>query len=318
MRSLTRHVLAGALRRLLALAGLAAALGALVGLVEAGNRPAGAPAAEWLGALSRVPEVVFFSAPLLCLLGVLWTARDLAPPAVVEGLCGAGVPERRIDVAMWGAMAVALVVTTGLGGWVAPWVQRELTTRREEAWARSGGAPDWTAGGGVWVRSGDRLVCVEASGDETRGTRGLEFDAAGPRALRAEQVDGVEVPSAEALALLATPPAFQTLPELFSAGEVRARHAHPPAPVRSELALRGAIVFLLLPAGATGLACRRMRRAGRRWGFAAALAGAGLLGVQAAHVFATRGELEAAWVAALPPALAAGVAALAWAFRGRG
>ncbi|NMC33979.1 MAG: hypothetical protein GYA36_16175 [Veillonellaceae bacterium] len=57
-----------------------------------------------------------------------------------------------------------------------------------------------------------------------------------------------------------------------------------------------------------------MRRPARRWAFAAALAGAGMLGTQAAHVFATRGELGAGWVAALPLALAGGVAALAWVF----
>jgi len=317
VRSLTRYVLAGALRRLLALAGLAAALGALAGLVEAGNRPAGAPEAEWLGALSRVPEVVFFAAPLLCLLGVLWTVRDLVPPGVAEGLGGAGVPAGRIDRAVWGAVAVALAATIGLGGWLAPWAQRELATRREEAWARSGGAPDWTPGNGVWVRAEKRWLRVEASGGEVRAVRGVEFGSAGPRLLRGEEIAAAALPSAEALALLATPPAFQTVPELLAAGAVRSRHGHPPAPVRSELALRGAIAALLVPAGATGLACRRMRRPARRWAFAAALAGAGMLGAQAAHVFATRGELGAGWVAALPPALAGGVAVLAWVFRGR-
>ncbi|NMC68772.1 MAG: hypothetical protein GYA57_01745, partial [Myxococcales bacterium] len=222
MRSLTRYVLAGALRRLAALAGLAAALGTLVGLVEAGNRPAGDPGAEWFGALSRVPEVVFFAAPLLCLLGVLWTARDLVPPGVVEGLGGAGVPQGRIDRAIWGALAVAIAATIGLGGWLAPWAQRELAGRREEAWARSGGAPDWTPGSGVWVRADGRWVRVEASGSGVRAVRGVEFGGAGPRALGDQEIAAAAVPSAEALALLATPPAFQTVPELLAAGAVRA------------------------------------------------------------------------------------------------
>lgn len=317
MRTLTRYVLAGALRRLLALAGLAAALGALAGLVEAGNRPAGAPEAEWSGALSRVPEVVFFAAPILCLLGVLWTARDLAPPGVTEGLGGAGVPAGRIDRAVWGAVAVTLAATIAVGGWFAPWAQRQLASRPEEAWARSGGAPDWTPASGVWVRAGRRWLRVEARGDEVRAVRGVEFGRTGPRPLRAEEIAAAEAPSAEALALLATPPAFQTVPQLLAAGAARSRHGHSPAPVHSELALRGAIAALVIPAGATGLACRRMRRPARRWAFAATLAGVGMLGAQVAHVFATRGELGAGWVAALPLALAGGVAILAWVFRGR-
>ncbi|MBN1769765.1 MAG: hypothetical protein JXB32_00780 [Deltaproteobacteria bacterium] len=318
MRTLTRHVFVGALWRLLALAGLAAALGALVGLVEAGNRPAAAQAIGWLGALSRVPEVVFFAAPLWCLLGIAWTARDLVPPGVAEGLGGAGVPERRVDLAILWALVVALAATAGLGGWVAPWVQQELTAQREEAWARSGGTPDWTRSGRVWIRSDGRLLRVEASGDEVRVTRGLEPGPGGPRELRGAELAAGEAPSAATLALLSTPPALQTVPDLLAAGAVRSHHGHLPAPVHSELALRGTVVALLVPAGATGLACRRMRRAARRWAFAAALAAAGLLGVQATHVFATRGELGAGWVAMLPLALAGAVAALAWRWRGRG
>jgi hypothetical protein len=318
VRSLTRHVLLGALWRLLVLAGLAAALGTLVGLVEAGNRSPDAQAGEWLGALSRVPEVVFFAAPLLVLLGIFWTARDLVPPGVAEGLGGAGVPERRVDLAVLWALVAALAATACLGGWVAPWVQRELAARREEAWARSGGAPDWMQGGRVWIRSGQRLLRVEAQGGEVRVSRALELGPLGPRELRGAVLAGEERPSAETLALLSTPPAFQTVPELLAAGSVRSRYGHLPAPVRSELALRGTIVALLVPAGATGLACRRMRRSGRRWAFAAALAVAGLFGVQVAHVFATRGELGVAWVPVLPLALAGGVAALAWRLRGRG
>lgn len=318
VRSLTRHVMLGALWRLSVLAGLTGALGALVGLVEAGNRPGDAPAAEWLGALARVPEVVFFAAPLLCLLGILWTARDLVPPGVAEGLGGAGVPERRVDLAVLWAVVVALAATMCLGGWVAPWVQRELTARRDEAWARSGGTPDWMRGGRVWIRSGRRLLRVEVQGDEVRVTRTLELGSGGPRELDGALPAGEARPSAGTLALLSTPPAFQTVPELLAAGAVRSRHGHLPAPVHSELALRATVVALLVPAGATGLACRRMRRPARRWAFAAALAVAGLFGVQVAHVFATRGELGVGWVPVLPLALAGGVAALAWAGRGRG
>lgn len=317
VRTLTRHLLLGVLWRLLALAGLAAALGALVGLVEAGNRPTDAPATEWLGALARVPEVVFFAAPLLCLLGVVWAARDLVPPSVAEGLAGAGVPAHHVDLAVSGAVLAALVGAAVLGGWVAPWTQRELATRREEAWARSGGAPDALQGGRVWVRAGPRLLRLDVRDGAAQVTRGLEWTAGGPRELTVAELARVERPSAELLALLWTPPAFQTLPELLAAGTVRARHGHLPAPVESELALRATIVALVVPAGATGLACRRMRRPARRWTFTAALAAAGLLGVQLAHVFATRGELGVAWVPVLPLALAGGVAVLAWSWRGR-
>ena len=76
--------------------------------------------------------------------------------------------------------------------------------------------------------------------------------------------------------------------------------------------MRVAVAALAFPAAAVGLACRRIRRRGRRWSLVALLALASLLGLQASHVWATRGELPVAAVVAVPLAAGLAVAALAW------
>jgi uncharacterized membrane protein YhaH (DUF805 family) len=123
------------------------------------------------------------------------------------------------------------------------------------------------------------------------------------------------LPSASEARLLAAPPAFLTYPELLEASAIRAAFGHQPAPVDAELALRAAIAALALPAAGTGLACRRIRGAGRRWSLVALLALAAMLGLQASHVWATRGELPVAMVVAVPLVLASAVAVLAWGMR---
>jgi len=71
----------------------------------------------------------------------------------------------------------------------------------------------------------------------------------------------------------------------------------------------------LAPASLVGLACRRVRRASRRWSLVAAFVLAAMLGLQASHVWATRGELPVSVVVLVPLALGSLVAAAAWRMR---
>ncbi|MBI5488063.1 MAG: hypothetical protein HY905_12085 [Deltaproteobacteria bacterium] len=315
MGTLGRHLLFGCLARAAALSGVGATLGTIIGLIEEGNRAAAAGAADtsWLASLARVPEVLFFASPLVALLAVLWTARDLVPEPVAEGLAGAGVRGRRIDAALAGACVVVALAAAALGGWLAPWAQRESAADPSTAWARSGGVPEWTAAGWTWVRTGGRLVRIEVAPDGVRAARALEFGPGGPRETPlGGSSAGLAIPTAAELGLLAAPPAFLTFPDLLEAAAVRERFGHLAAPVLSELALRAAVAVLAFPAAAVGLACRRIRLRGRRWWLVALLALASLLGLQASHVWATRGELPIAAVVAVPLAAALAVAALAW------
>lgn len=298
VRILTRHVCGAFLRRAAGLAALAAGLGALVGGVEAANRPDGAAWAGWLEGLGRVPETVFFAGPVWVLLAVLWTTRDVVPPGVSEGLGGAGVPARRVDGGILIGTAAALGVLAAFGGWLAPWAQRATAPDPAQAWARSGGAPGWSGTGRTWIRLDERLVRVSIGEAGTRIDRWWPEGGAPPGA--------DPLPSAADLALLSSPPAWMTLPGLWRAAAVRERYGHLRAPVDAELALRGVLLLLVLPAGLLGCVCRRMRNARWRWAWATAWIVAGLLGLQAANVWAARGELPAAavvWV----PLLAAGI-----------
>ncbi|MBI5500533.1 MAG: hypothetical protein HY907_09830, partial [Deltaproteobacteria bacterium] len=181
------------------------------------------------------------------------------------------------------------------------------------AWARSGGAPEWAAAGGPGVRRGGWLVRSVVGEGGVRAARVLEFGPGGPReAVLGESGAGLAVPTAAELGLLAVPPAFLTLPDLLEAAAVRERFGHLAAPVRSEVAMRVAVAALAFPAAAVGLACRRIRRRGRRWSLVALLALASLLGLQASHVWATRGELPIVAVVAVPLAAGFAVSALAW------
>jgi hypothetical protein len=263
--------------------------------------------------------VLFFASPLIALLAVLWTSRDLAPEPVVEGLGGAGVPARRIDLGLGlAAMLVALAAAL-LGGWLAPLAQRAASPDPSAAWARSGGAPEWVREGWTWVRADGRLVRIAVAGDTVRATGTIEFGAGGAvrKAFGPGGGGAGVLPTADEARLLAAPPAFLTFPELVEASGVRAAFGHLSAPVNAELALRGAIAALALPAAGTGLACRRIRRARRRWSLVALLALAAMLGLQASHVWATRGELPVAMVVAVPLGLASMVALLAWGLAGR-
>jgi predicted short-subunit dehydrogenase-like oxidoreductase (DUF2520 family) len=122
-------------------------------------------------------------------------------------------------------------------------------------------------------------------------------------------------PSVDDVAVLSLPPAFLTLPELFGASTARERFGHLAAPVHAEISLRAGIVLLLAPASLVGLACRRVRRASRRWSLVAAFVLAAMLGLQASHVWATRGELPVLVVVLVPLALGSLVAAAAWRLR---
>jgi hypothetical protein len=317
VRLITRHVALGCLSRGAALAGIAAALGALVGLVEEGNRAALAAAGSpWSAALSRIPEVVFFASPLITVLAVLWSARDLVPASVEEGLGGAGVPGRRIDAGLAVATVFLGAAAALLGGWLAPLAQRSAAPDPAAAWARSGGAPEWAAAGWTWVRTPEGVARVQIDGSRVRVTRALAWGPRGPVELPAPAALPSRVlPSVDDVAVLSLPPAFLTLPELFGASTARERFGHLAAPVYAEISLRAGIVLLLAPASLVGLACRRVRRASRRWSLVAAFVLAAMLGLQASHVWATRGELPVLVVVLVPLLLGSLVAAAAWRLR---
>jgi lipopolysaccharide export LptBFGC system permease protein LptF len=320
VRILGRHLAAGFLLRALATAGVAATLGTLIGVVEGANRPEGNEGATawWLGALARAPETVFFACPVVVLLAALWTAHDLVPPPVREGLGGAGVAERAIDRPIALAVLPVLLAVLGLGGWIAPAAQRAAAVDAEAAWARSGGAPEWAARGWTWIRSGETLVRVEIDGGAVRAARVVRLDRDGPLAFEPPEAAGaLRLPTAAEVRLLATPPAWLTAPELARAAEARRSWGHVTGPVDAELALRLAVLLLLAPATAAALACRRIRSGARRWSLAAALVFLSLLGLQASNVWAARGELPVAAVVAVPLAAATVVAVVAW-WLGRG
>jgi lipopolysaccharide export LptBFGC system permease protein LptF len=235
---------------------------------------------------------------------------------VTEGLEGAGVPAGRIDSAMVLGASGLLLVAGLLGGWLAPLAQHAAD--RRTAWERSGGVPAWTQRGWTWIRSDGVLARVSIEGDRVRVTRAFEFGPRGPVDVPVERAAARPggIPAAAAVRLLATPPALLTLPELLEAAKVRDEYGHPAAPVRAEAALRVVLIGLTLPATVTGLACRRMRRAGRRWAFVAGFVFVAMLGLQASHVWATRGELPVWMVVVLPLAAGSLVAVLAWRWAG--
>ncbi len=304
MRILTRHVAGGFLRRAAAVAGAAFLIGTAAGAVEEANRPVDAPAgARLLAAVSRAPEVLFFAFPAVCLLAALWTARDLLPGAVSEGLGGAGVRPAGIDRGMYLGAVAAAAFAVLLGGWIAPAAQRLGAPEAPQAWARSGGAPSWTGRDWIWIRRGDALARIESHGGDAQVTRTIP--------LTGRPADLVAAPTAAELDLLAAPPAWLSLPDLLDAGAVRRSLGHLRAPVDAETALRAAIVALLLPWTFAAAAFRRIPRPARRWAWTAALVVTSLAGLQASAVWAARGEIPVPFVAAASLALASTVAALA-------